>query len=155
MKVSVPKQETSGQSTKVALLPLTDDPALCELGKHNSVKCELRSVPTDANSAKHAFQLRILAGTESARTILRWKTAVNQVCTGLNLTDYDTKKPIMETAMRAPVLSLFHTSLEAQAIVRREVAAENARAASEAAGETAAQQTAAQDAVMAQGLDQH
>ena len=155
MKVSVPKQETSGQSTKVALLPLTDNPALYELGKHNSVKCELRSVPTQADSAKYSFQLRILAGTESARTILRWKTAVNQVFTGLNLTDFDTKKPIMETAMRAPALSLFHTSLEAQAIVRREVAAENARVASEAAGASAADQATARDAVLAQGLDRH
>ena len=146
--MKVVNYDTKERATKTPLLPLIEDPSHYVLDKNNSVKYSLRTVPADANCAKYVFQLRILIGTESPRTILKWRDDVNKVITGLNLTTLATMKPIAETGMRAQALQLFHQGLLAEKTAAFEAAVEAetdalAKAALQAAGPTAAHERAA------------
>ena len=152
MKIHLPKFDTAGQTAKANLLPLTEDTSLYALDKTNSVQYELHTRPADVNSPKYRFQLRVLVGTESVRTIVRWQIALVTVIDGLNLSQYAHTKPIVETAMRATPLSLFRSSLEAQQTAARETAAKQAHRT--ATGDAAAKQ-AAYTAIMQQALTDH
>ena len=83
MKVVPPKNESS--TKKAPLLPLLPD-ALDEMTLENSVSYMLRTVPADANSPQYKKYVRVLTGSESVRTKLRWAQDTQQVMTGLNVT---------------------------------------------------------------------
>ena len=120
MKV-VPPKEVSKTTSKI-LLPLEDDTDDQILTKSNSVSFDLRTVPAQADSPTYKSLARVLEGTESARTILKWRADVAKVCRGLHVTTYDTKGPVCETMMRTGPLSLFRNSLRAEAQAAFELA---------------------------------
>jgi hypothetical protein len=130
MKVSLPK-ETNTKPSKM-LLPLVEDPSDYELDKNNSVSYNLRTIPPDDDSPTYKCVVRVLAGNESVRSIIKWKNDAIKVAKGLNAIDLASKLPIFETLMRTGPLALFGQSMLAQATVAMEAAiaaAANAAAA--------------------------
>ena len=113
MKVSPPKEVT--KTINKILLPLVDDPEESVLTKGDSVSFDPRTAPNDGASPKCKCLARVLEGTEAARTVLKWRTDVTKVCTGLNVTDCAPKKAVVETMMRTGPLALFRNCLEAEA----------------------------------------
>ena len=122
MKVVNFKNDSTPTHEKRVLLPLREDKTEFELDKHNSIRYDLRTVPTQDDSPKYQYQLRVIDGTESIRVILRWRQAVDKVTTGLNVERLETRNPIVETSMRGQPLSLYHTSMLASATARKEAA---------------------------------
>jgi hypothetical protein len=110
MKIAQVKNETTKPKNQV-LLPLTEDVEEFKLDKTNSVTFDLCTVPTDADSPKYHYMVRILTGNETVREIFHWKTDVIKVCQGLNCTTKETCRPIMEACMRTVPLANFHASL--------------------------------------------
>ena len=84
MKVAPQKHAPS--TKKAPLLPLIPDP-LDEMTKENSVSYKLRTKVADPDSDKYSKTVRVLDGSESIRTILRWGSDSMQVCSGLGLAD--------------------------------------------------------------------
>ena len=114
MKVAQVKNETTKPKNQV-LRTLTEDTTEFRLDKTNSVTFDLRTTPADADSPKYRYMVRILTGNETVQEILHWKTDVLKVCQGLNCTDRDTRRPIMEACMRTVPLANFHAALHKQA----------------------------------------
>ena len=109
MKVSLPK-ETNTKPSKM-LLPLVEDPSDYELDKNNSVSYNLRTIPADDDSPTYKCVVRVLAGNESVRSIIKWKADAIKVAKGLNAVDLASKLPIFETLMRTGPLALFGQSM--------------------------------------------
>ena len=124
MKV-VPPKEVSKTTSKI-LLPLEDDSEERILTKSNSVSFDLHTIPGDNTSPTYKCLARVLEGTESARTILKWRADVAKVCSGLHVTTRDTKIPVCETMMRTGPLSLFRNSPQAEAQAALELAIQSA-----------------------------
>jgi hypothetical protein len=120
MKVSLPK-ETNTKPSKM-LLPLVEDPSDYELDKNNSVSYNLRTIPADDDSPTYKCVVRVLAGNESVRSIIKWKADAIKVAKGLNAIDLASKLPIFETLMRTGPLALFGQSMLAQATMAMEAA---------------------------------
>ncbi len=68
-----------GNCKKAPLLPLVPDP-LDEMTHENSVSYQLCTKPGVATSDKYKKTVRVLDGSESIRTILRWANDSLQVC---------------------------------------------------------------------------
>ena len=160
MKVVPPKEGV--QKTTQVLLPLIEDPDQYALDKSNSVTWELRSSPTDVDSPKYKYLVRILQGNETPRQMIRWRLDVAKVCNGLNADTFATRKPLMEACMRPGVQAAFTSAVNAakterfrrelEAAARRDEAATvTARAANPAAPVV----TAAVDAVTHNGEDHY
>ena len=120
MKVVPPKSNTV--STKAALLPLMEDTEQYKLDKANSVSYELRTQPGDNNSPTYKYLIRVLEGTESIRQVLKWRKDVDKVTIGLNVNDFEAKKPLVETLMRTGPLALFHKSIQVSATAAKSAA---------------------------------
>ena len=146
MKVVVAK-DVGYLKTSDHILPLQDDPNLYKLDKTNSVSWDLRTIPADANSPTYKFQARILQGDETPRQMIRWRLDVMKVWNGLNLTDYDTRRPIVEAMLRPGPLAQFHASLHLSEEADYEAALNAALITDQAAGDTVAS-----DAVVANGV---
>ena len=84
MKIAPTKHSSS--TKKDPLLPLVPDP-LDEMRTENSVSYNVRADPTDRDSSTYKKYVRILSGSESIRTILKWAEDTTQVIEGLNVTD--------------------------------------------------------------------
>ena len=120
MKVAPPKSNTV--STKAALLPSMEDSEQYKLNKSNSVSYELRTQPGDVNSPTYKYLIRVLEGTESIRQVLKWRKDVDKVTIGLNVNDFEAKKPLVETLMRTGPLALFHKSIQVSATAAKSAA---------------------------------
>jgi hypothetical protein len=79
MKIAQVKNETTKPKNQV-LPSLTEDVEEYKLDKTNSVTFDLRTVPTNADSPKYRYMVRILTGNETVGDILHWKTDVVKVC---------------------------------------------------------------------------
>ena len=106
------QQNQSQMASNKILLPLVPTMDTEELSKTNSITFELRSIPTDADSAKYKVIVRILQGTEDLRTIITFRKEVAKVLAGLNLTTYATQVPILRSMMRSNPLTSFNAALE-------------------------------------------
>ena len=142
MKVAVPKDGNTKRAVNV--LPLDEEPDVYKLDKTNSVSFVLRTVPTDANSPTYKYLVRVLQGDESPRQILRWYTDVEKVCTGLNATTLEAKRPIQEACMRPGPLSNYHAALNVRAKMTYNAALQAAEATDRTAGNTNASDTVKQ-----------
>ena len=120
MKVVPPKSNTV--STKAALLPLMEDTEQYKLDKANSVSYELRTQPGDNNSPTCKYLIWVLEATESIRQVLKWRKDVDKVSIGLNVNDFEAKKPLVETLMRTGPLALFHKSIQVSATAAKSAA---------------------------------
>ena len=100
------------QSNKEVLLPLVphnED----ELTSDNSVQFQLLSTPSDANSPKYKFTIRILRGGESIRILIQWYNDVQKVIEGLNVTTYAAMLSLSRTMLSATPLTSFNGSITA------------------------------------------
>ena len=96
------------------LLPLEEDMDAYLLDKSIATSWELSTNPGAAgNPAKYKYQARILQGDESPRVMIRWLNDLQKIAVGLNVTDYDTIKPIYEACMRQGPLGQFNAALNA------------------------------------------
>ena len=102
---------TSPSERAKAIISLTVDPQEDEIPSEYSTQFTLKSQPTEADSPKYKVTTRVLQGNESVRQILGWHSQTNKVCTGLNLTTYVTKMPVIESMLNATPLSLFKAAL--------------------------------------------
>ena len=118
------------------------------LDKTNSISWELSSRPGTAGAATYKFQCRILTGDETPRQMMRWRQDTLNVCKGLSVTTLATRRPIMETCMRAGPRAVFDGAMNAQAKVAYLQALNAAKAADATAGGGT---TASQDAVVTNG----
>jgi len=121
MKVSLP-QDTI-MSSKKELLPLVPESELETLDSSNSVRFELKTVPSAADSATYRKHIRILTGSESVRTIVTWYKDIGTVITGLHLQDDNAgaknRAALMRTVMSGTPKSLFETKLTAEMTTAR------------------------------------
>lgn len=109
MKIAPSKNNPNPK--KAPLLPLIPDP-LDEMTAENSVSYSLRTNPTDADSAKYKKTVRVLSGTESIRTVLRWSADTTQVLRGLNVTTGPEKYDILQDLLSNSALAVFRKSIE-------------------------------------------
>ena len=110
MKVSVPKNNNGSQKKAPRILPLIldkDD----TLAKEDSIAFNLRTTTTSANSPTYKFTMRILKGTEDARTVIKWRTDIQKVITGLNITAHAPMKNTIESALSGNALNAFDDAL--------------------------------------------
>ena len=141
MKI-VPSKHSDAPTKKAPLLPLIPDP-LDEMTSENSISYMLRTVPADANSSTYKKYVRVLSGSETVRTMLRWGKDTQQVIVGLNVTN----------AAAQFNLYLNMTTGTAAALLRQH-AKDAAEAAYEAA-QTAAADAAARQVVIDAGWEPH
>jgi hypothetical protein len=102
------------------ILPFVpEDPEASKLTKDNSMTLELRSNPTDQDSAKVKYNVRIVSGTETPREILHWvHDLTNQVFPGLGLglpTSGPGQKAILQTLTTGNTFQIVKVNNETQA----------------------------------------
>jgi hypothetical protein len=130
MKKVLPKHDAP--TKKVPLLPLVPDP-LDEMTSENSISYMLRTVSADANSATFKKYVRVLCGSKTVRTMLRWAQDTTQVLVGLNVTAGPARYNMYMNMIQGTAMALF-----------RQYAAEEADTAFQAAIMAAADPAAAQ-----------
>ena len=106
MKVVVAKE--FGNTSKKPLLPLVPEPTEI-LRKEELTTLELRSVPTDPDSAKVKFTFKMLAGGESPREAIQWRVNVDRALTGLNLTTRTDRNIMIQQFCRGMALSTYNS----------------------------------------------
>ena len=106
MKVVVAKE--FGNTSKKPLLPLVPEPTEI-LRKEELTTLELRSVPTDPNSAKVRFTFKMLAGGEPPREAIQWRVNVDRALTGLNLTTGTDRDIMIQQFCRGTALSTYNS----------------------------------------------
>ena len=101
-----------GNRKKAPLLPLVPDP-LDEMTHENSVSYQLRTKPGVATSDKYKKTVRVLDGSESIRTILRWANDSLQVCRGLGLADAPDKYEVILNLLCNSAHAVFKQKIDA------------------------------------------
>jgi hypothetical protein len=104
-----------GKKEKVAhelILPLEVDPNEDKLSKEDSLAFYLRTTPSDKDSTTYKFTMRVLRGTESVRTIIKWFADVDKVLHGLNITDVAPTENTIISALTENALTSFIKGLE-------------------------------------------
>ena len=71
-KITAPK--TGDFQKKCSILTLVDDVSAHSVNKANAVSFDLKANPAEADSSTHKQMFRMLAGGETIRQILRWKS---------------------------------------------------------------------------------
>ena len=154
MKVVVSKDYDSGKPRSI--LPLVpaenEDPAA---PKESLRTFELYSNPADNTSVKYKSTIRVLYGTESLRTTIKWRKDVTRIHIGMATPTAAAKVLITRELLRGTALTNFETYLASEASQIRNIAALAAAEASRVAGNDAAAQEAAAAAVHATALDTH
>jgi len=153
MKVHLSKNYDSGKPKPV--LPLVDDEGDIPTSKENIRTFDLYSDPTDNTSAKYKSAIRVLQGTESLRTTIKWRKDAERIIAGMAIANAINKVQILKELLRGTALTAFETRIDSHAQLVREAAAVAAERASAAANETAAQQAAAGRGVRVTGLSTH
>ena len=110
---------TSPSERAKAIISLTVDPQEDEIPSEYATQFTLKSQPTVDDSPKYKVTVRVLQGNESVRQSLGWHAQIDKVCTGLNLTTYATKVPVIESMLNATPLSLFKAALTKYQRVRQ------------------------------------
>ena len=113
MKISIPKDNF--MSSKAELLPLVPESEIDILDSSNSVRYDLKTSPALADSATYRKTVRILTGSESVRTIIKWYKDVDTVLVGLNIATDNAgcilRMPIINSLMTGTPTSLFDNAL--------------------------------------------
>ena len=142
MKISMPKDNF--MSSKAELLPLVPESEIDILDSSNSVRYDLKTSPADAASPTYRKTIRILTGSESIRTIIKWTQDLEIVLTGLAIPTTNAgciaHIAIIRSVMSGTPQALFDTAIDLAMTHGRETAAQAADDAAEliAAGSGAA-----------------
>ena len=89
------RTHTNNKVVLLPLVPLSEE----KLTSDNSVQFQLLSTPTDPDSPKYKFSVRILNGSESVRAAIKWFHDTRKVITGLNITDYEPTVAMCKTML--------------------------------------------------------
>ena len=155
MKISYSNWISSPKAAPLLSLVPKEEPE----NKKNIFQHTLRSVPTDAKSAKYKITANVLQGDEAARTVLKWHKVCNKIIKGLGIADYSSALAIVETLVhRTPQATLYarlRTAQQVQIENHMLTAYNTAFAAAEAttAGTGAAAGTAASTVIYNLGTD--
>ena len=103
------RTHTNNKVVLLPLVPLSEE----KLTSDNSVQFQLLSTPTDPDSPKYKFSVRILNGSESVRTAIKWFRDTRKVITGLNITDYEPTVAMCKTMLTETALTSFNAAIEA------------------------------------------
>ena len=109
-----------------------------ELNKTNSRSFELRTVPTDADSAKYKTNIRIINGSEDIRTLVQWKKDTQRVIDGFNLQGYQNQTKMIETIISGSAKQLWNNAKNVCKRKRLETRIRTAEAADRTNNNTAA-----------------
>ncbi len=153
MKIHLPKDYDSGKPKPV--LPLIDDEGDVPTSKENIRTFDLYSNPADNTSAKYKSAIRVLQGTESLRTTIKWRKDAERILTGLALANAVNKVQILKELLRGTSLTQFETAIDSHARMNREATAIVAEETSAANGDDDAAQAAAGLAVRQSALSTH
>ena len=106
-------------SNKEVLLPLVPKDAHEELTSENTLQFQLLSAPTDVDSPKYKFNIRLLKGGESIRALIQWYQDVQKVMAGLNVTSYAGQLSMCRTMMGPTPLASFNAVITAALTCRK------------------------------------
>ena len=139
-------EKTKAEAKSTHILPLVpSEPE--ELRKDQTSSFSLRVDPTDPDSVTYKFSMQVIEGTEEVRTILSWKTNVDKVLVGFNITTGAAQKQMIDNLCKHTAKALFEQTWNAAARLVRERRAVQAREASAAGGGNPAAQQAAYEAI--------
>ena len=111
------------------ILPLVGEEDDGKVPKTKVHTYDLLTDPTDAASPKYKLTIRILDGTESLRTTLKWRQDIETVINGLALTNEHVKtSTVTKQLLNGTAKAAFIAKQQAMAEATREEAAEAARA---------------------------
>ena len=82
MKINAPK--TGDFQKKTPILTLVNNRSTHSVNRANAVSFDLKVNPAEADSSTYKQMFCILTGSETIRQILRWKSNVGTVFSGLN-----------------------------------------------------------------------
>ena len=92
-----------------------------ELTKLNSQSHELRSVPSDPDSAKCKVTVRVIDGSEDVDAILKWRVEAEKVLVGFNLTAWTPMVSMIGTLVRGQAESIYREGLREVKTLRRDI----------------------------------
>ena len=151
MKVVVPKDYDSGKPKSI--LPIIDEEKE-KVKKEDLRTFEVYSIPGDATSTKYKVSIAILHGTESVRHTIQWTKDLNQLMTGLNLTNNQSGKVAILMQLVQGTAKTAWQDAEANACAHRRNAA--AKAAYDAEpGNNGAKQRAYDDVINNNDLESY
>ena len=142
MKLGKASLYMSGESKprEQPILPLVDDEEGKEIDDARSTTFKLRTIPTDADSAKYSFKVSIVDGTATPRQVIKWQMAMSKVFTGLNLTDAADRDRLIREMLAGAAKSAYTTGVTGNRGLRherlRQAAVDAEAPRNEAGGET-------------------
>ena len=101
----------------ISFVPLAEE----ELTKLNSQSHELRSVPSDPDSAKCKVTVRVIDGSEDVDAILKWRVEAEKVLVGFNLTAWTPMVSMIGTLVRGQAESIYREGLREVKTLRRDI----------------------------------
>jgi hypothetical protein len=109
MKVAVPNNNGGG-TPRPTILPLkpTEEE---DIPKHLLRNFDLRTVVNDANCPKHRVYIRVLDGTESARTTIKWRVDAEKIITGLAIASQKNQALLLQEILKGSALTCFMSGL--------------------------------------------
>ena len=112
MKVVLSKNDGKGSGSvpRPAILPLQPEEEDA-VPKHLLRSFDLLTDVGDAASPKHRVYSRVLDGTESARTTIKWRHDINKILDGLNLTTTKVKGTFVQELLTGAAQSAYLTGL--------------------------------------------
>ena len=120
--VNTHSEKTKADTRSTHILPLVpSEPE--ELRKDQTSSFSLRVNPTDPESVTYKFSMQIIEGTEDVRTVLTWKTNVEKVLNGFNVTTGPSMKQMIENLCKHTARSLFDSAWQNHATLKREARA--------------------------------
>ena len=148
MKVAA-TSKSSNKKPEV-IFPLLEDEDSYKLSKDNATLWELWTVPANNASPTYKLMVRVLEGNEMPQQIVRWWQDILKVCVGVNATDLNSRRPIMEACECPGPLNIYLATLRAHA----EVAYQDALQVTEQTDQANGSNNATM-AVRANGVDHH
>ena len=100
-----------------AILPLLDE----EQDEDDKTKIrsfKLLTNPTQADSPKFSLSITVLDENASVRAAIKWRTAINKILTGLNLTTGNAKHPVIQELATGAPLQSYNTGTNANRAAR-------------------------------------
>ena len=109
------KDDNKGNRKVKPILPLVPEDDDLEYGDSTKVSTfKLRTIPTDADSAKYSFAIQVMDGTRSVRQAINWYTRVQKLFRGLNLTNCEAKDNLIKELVKDAPLAAYKATLSSQ-----------------------------------------
>ena len=127
-KSAYSKDDSKGNRKVKPILPLVPEEDNLEYEDSTKVSTfKLRTVPSDADSAKYSFAIQIMDGTRSVRQAINWYNRTKKLFRGLDLTDCEAKDNLIKELVKDAPLAAYTAAITSQ----RALAWANAKDAAE------------------------